>query len=70
MSRKKELESVVAGIADGIADVPTDDEGLICEALGRVAAVLLAEYDDEDFEVWITAVRGTRNHVRTHGQLD
>ena len=65
----KALQQVITCIADSITDAPTQDEHVICEALGRVAAVYLAPYADAEFEVWIKAVRDTRDYMRSRGQL-
>lgn len=66
MNHKKELQEVVTCIVDAM---PPSDPMLACEALGRVAAVLLVEFSDADFEIWVTAVRETRHYVKLHGQL-
>lgn len=67
----KELQEVINSVVDALPDAspPEEDAKVILEALGRVAAVFLAQYPDAEFEVWLKAVRDTRSYVRKHGAL-
>lgn len=59
------MENLEETILDIIDALPfEDDPRLSGEALGRVSAVFLAGVEDDMFEVWIKAVRDTRDHIR------
>lgn len=62
---RKAVHEAVETIIDALPE-PGDDI-VIGEALGKVAALLLTRFSDDEVEVWIKAVRQTRAYLMRHG---
>lgn len=59
----KQVQEVIECVIDAIPDYEVMAIG---EALGRVSAHFLAQVGDDEFEVWIKAVRKTRKYIMKH----